>query len=130
MDWKYIAGFFDGEGSICHNGKGYRITISQTNKGVLNAIYLFIGKGQVIKVTKRKEHWKESWIYYIAKQEDVFYFLKKIENLIIVKSKQTNFTLKKLKLVLKTQRERRLKRIKMIKESKVLRKRGYTYRQI
>lgn len=54
MTWEYIAGFFDGEGSICHNGKGYRVTIVQTNQEVLDDIVQFSGVGSVIKNHKEK----------------------------------------------------------------------------
>ena len=85
MTWQYISGFFDGEGSLCHNGKGYRITIPQTSESVLQSIKTFVGSGQVIHVTKRKVHWKESWVFYIARQEDVYMFLRKIAAHVIVK---------------------------------------------
>src|SRR3989344_2656037 len=38
MTWDYIAGFFDGEGSLVHNGEGFRILIPQTHEGVLLVI--------------------------------------------------------------------------------------------
>ena len=59
MNWSYIAGFFDGEGSVAHNGKGFRITIAQTDLEILNLIKDFTGVGHVIEVTKRKKHWKK-----------------------------------------------------------------------
>ncbi|MFA6135907.1 MAG: LAGLIDADG family homing endonuclease [Candidatus Paceibacterota bacterium] len=86
MKWEYIAGFFDGEGCISHNGKGYRIAISQTNQEVLDGIVKFSKVGYVCKITKRKSHWKDSWIYYISKQDDVLYFLKRIFDYLIVKN--------------------------------------------
>lgn len=85
MTWQYIAGFFDGEGSFCHNGKGFRITISQTDENVLNEIKKFTGLGNVIKVTKRRDHWKDAWVYYIAKQEDVLTFTQNTTEYLLVK---------------------------------------------
>lgn len=87
MTWDYMAGFFDGEGSVCHNGKGYRITIAQTNEDVLKDIVSFSGVGSVVKVTKRKKHWKDSWVYYIANQKDVHFFLGNILPFLVVKKK-------------------------------------------
>ncbi len=48
MTWNYVVGFFDGEGSITKNGSGFRITIVQTNKEVLEEIKKFIQLGGVL----------------------------------------------------------------------------------
>ncbi|KKS53744.1 MAG: hypothetical protein UV20_C0046G0001 [Candidatus Magasanikbacteria bacterium GW2011_GWA2_42_32] len=130
MTWDYIAGFFDGEGSIIHNGKGYRATISQTDLDVLERIKQFLGYGQIFKTTKRKAHWKESWVYYIARQKDVYHFLVAIENHLIVKQQTASKAIPILKNKIKLQIERELKSEKNIVETKKLRKEGLTYRRI
>jgi len=130
MTWNYISGFFDGEGSIAHNGKGFRVTISQTNKEVLDAIKIFTKVGNVFEVTKRKEHWKDSWVYYIAKQEDVYYFLSKINRYIVVKKKQTELILPQLEKILKKQATRKNRRARLIRETKKLRGDNLSYRKI
>ena len=130
MTWEYIAGFFDGEGSLTNNGKGYRVTISQTNKEVLENILEYSGVGNIFKNKKRQVHWKESWVFYVAKQKDVYLFLKKISPFLIVKSKQIN---KFLPIIIKKVKEidqKKLNRKKRIKKAKNLRKKGLTYRQI
>ncbi len=67
MDWNYIAGFFDGEGSILkHDPTNYRISIPQTNEEVLQKIKTFSNMGNIFKTRKRKEHWKDSWVYSVA----------------------------------------------------------------
>lgn len=86
MNWQYIAGFFDGEGTITHNGKGFRITIPQTNELVLQKIRLFAGYGNIIYNPKRKSYWSDGWTYYIAKQSEVYKFLMKIKPFLVVKS--------------------------------------------
>ena len=130
MTWDYIAGFFDGEGSIIHNGKGHRATVSQSNLDVLEQIKQFIGYGQIFKVTKRKAHWKESWVYYIARQKDVYRFLISIEKSLIVKRETVRKAIPILKEKIKLQIERGIKTEKNIKETLRLRKQGLTYRQI
>ncbi len=130
MTWDYIAGFFDGEGSINHNGSGFRITISQTNKEVLDKIKKFTKTGNVFKVTKRKEHWKDSWVYFISKQVNVYYFLSKIENYTIVKREKTNKTILLLKDILVKQKEKQDRHFFITQESKKLRKQGLSYREI
>ena len=90
MTWEYIAGFFDGEGTISSVGDGYRVVISQTNLLVLEEIRLFVGFGNVSQVAKRKEHWKDAWIYYVARQKQVLRFLDSVEPFLIVKSQKAS----------------------------------------
>jgi len=130
MTWQYIAGFFDGEGSLVHNKKGYRIMISQTNEEVLTSIKEFIGFGNIFKNKKRQPHWLESWVFYIAKQEDVLKFLKGILPFLIVKKIQIDKALPTLtKSVIKINYKIN-RRIKRVNEAKKLREQGLTYRQI
>jgi len=130
MTWSYIAGFFDGEGSIVRNKRGFRIMISQTNKGVLEKIKKFTKSGYVIEVTKRKAHWKDSWLYYIAKQKDVYKFLTTVFPFLTVKKENASKAIPQLKTFLqkKKQKEKRLQ--ERIKISKKLRKKGLSYRKI
>jgi intein-encoded DNA endonuclease-like protein len=130
MTWEYIAGFFDGEGSLVHNGKGYRITISQTNYEVLDKIKSYAGIGYIFQNKKRKAHWKESWVYYIAKQEDVYYFIKNISPFLIVKRDLATQIIPKLILAIERGSQRKLRLKNNIIASKNLRKRGLTYREI
>ncbi|MBL7021910.1 LAGLIDADG family homing endonuclease [Patescibacteria group bacterium] len=130
MNWSYIAGFFDGEGSVAHNGKGFRITIAQTDLEILNLIKDFTGVGHVIEVTKRKKHWKDAWVYYIAKQKDVYYFLQTVHKHVYVKRGVIEETLPKLKQIVQDIDYRKTRRERLIKEVKNLRSQGLTYRAI
>ncbi|MCX6813053.1 MAG: hypothetical protein NTV77_00985, partial [Candidatus Azambacteria bacterium] len=112
------------------NGKGFRITISQTNYEVLNAIKVFTGIGYIIKVTKRKEHWKDEWVYYIAKQSDVYKFLKGTRMFLIVKKDLAEKTLPKLNEILRQQELKKKIYIQRKQRAKVLRLRGLSYREI
>jgi len=130
ISWKYIAGFFDGEGSICHNGKGFRITVSQSSYGVLKDIKVFVGLGNIFETKKRQEHWKDSWVYYIAKQEDVYTFLMRILPFLIVKKKLALKTLPELKRNVEQIKKRKNRTKKNIIQAKKLRKQGLSYRKI
>jgi len=141
MTWDYIAGFFDGEGSLVHNGKRFRILIPQTHEGVLLEIKNFIGSGTIYKVTKRKEHWKECWVYCIARQEDVLKFIKKIKNNLIkfIKKIKNNLIVKKitvlnaiprLTITLNGMVKRKKLRIDRKNTVEKLRAKGLTYREI
>ena len=130
MTWDYIAGFFDGEGSLVHNGKRFRILIPQTHEGVLLEIKNFIGSGTIYKVTKRKEHWKECWVYCIARQEDVLKFIKKIKNNLIVKKITVLNAIPRLTITLNGMVKRKKIRIDRKNTVEKLRAKGLTYREI
>ncbi len=130
MEWRYIAGFFDGEGSLGHNGKGFRITIPQANLEVLRAIQQYCDVGDIIKVTKRKPHWKDSWVYYISTQKEVYYFLQKIKPWVIVKHSLVERVLGELREYLKLVAIRKRLVKKRVERSIQLRRRGLTYREI
>ena len=60
MNWNYIAGFFDGEGTLTRTGSRYKIGITQTNKEVLEEIQSFTKIGLMHRIKKRKPHWKDA----------------------------------------------------------------------
>ncbi len=131
INWSYIAGFVDGEGSIVKNGKNdYRIAIPQTHEGVLRAIQDFTGMGNICQVAKRKAHWKESWVYCVARQEGVLFFLKRIYPYLIVKKDIARKIIPMVAKIVFNQRKNKLRLQKKIKACKFLRERGFSYRQI
>lgn len=130
MTWEYIAGFFDGEGSITYNGKGHRISIAQTNKKVLGDVARFTKIGYVISVTKRRSHWKDSWVYYIAKQSDILSFLEHTQQFLIVKRHLAHRVIKKLIININRAKKRRDLRLYRITQAKKLRLQGLTFRAI
>ena len=130
MTWEYIAGFFDGEGSLVHNGKGYRANISQTNKEVLDEIKYFSGVGLVCKITKRQAQWKDSWVYYVSKQKDVDFFVRNILPFVYVKKDKIIETIPKLDRILELQKFRSIRLVRRKKEALKLRESGLSYWRI
>jgi hypothetical protein len=130
MTWEYIAGFFDGEGSISHNGNGYRITIPQTNQEVLNDIMRFSGVGFVVKITKRRAHWKDSWVYYISRQKDVYFFIKHIAEFLKVKKNAAETVMSILEGYLADKERHDIHLDKMKDIAARMRGNGCTYREI
>lgn len=130
MDWRYIAGFVDGEGSITKNSKGYRLHIPQTHYAVLAAIKDFSGVGNIFKVTKRRDHWKESWVYFVASQENALFFISKILPFLIVKKEVALKAIQSLKARIKERRQAAKNLQIKTKKCKLLRSIGYSYRQI
>lgn len=130
MTWDYIAGFLDGEGSIINKNRGFAISISQANKNVLEKIKKFAHIGHVYKVAKRKQHWKNSWIYTITNYNDTFDFLCKIKNKLVVKKSKAQYAINALKIILSDKQKKMRRRNFRIKEAKKLRKNGDSYREI
>lgn len=130
MEWSYIAGFFDGEGSVAHNGNGFRIQITQTHYDVLERIRSFSGVGYVFTITKRKQHWKDSWIYNVAKQRDVYIFLKNVEKYVIVKRELVRRALVHLERYLSEVQARQARLEQRIAMGTRFREQGHTYRFI
>ncbi|MFH2063369.1 MAG: LAGLIDADG family homing endonuclease [bacterium] len=130
MTWEYIAGFFDGEGTISSVGDGYRVVISQTNFLVLEEIRLFVGFGNVSQVAKRKEHWKDAWIYYVARQKQVLRFLESVEPFLIVKSQKASRTIVDLQPRVRRLEVKEKNKEKKIAEVVELRENGLSLRDI
>jgi intein-encoded DNA endonuclease-like protein len=127
----YIAGFFDGEGTINNSsGNRYRITIPQTNKEVLERIKDYFGFGSIYETKKKKEHHKDAWVYSVTNNSDTLRFLTEISEDLIVKKEAVENAIVKLtmlgegkELQLKKLENDRLK-VTELKES------GMSYRQI
>ncbi len=130
MNWSYIAGFFDGEGSLTHNGIGFRITIPQTNEEVLNEIRDFTKIGNVIKLHKRKSHWKDAWLYYISSKKDVCIFLKKIVPYLEIKKISAQNAIPNLEKQLVEMKNKKMLYEKRKRRAKRLRLKGLDYRTI
>ncbi|MBI2003578.1 MAG: LAGLIDADG family homing endonuclease [Parcubacteria group bacterium] len=130
MNWDYIAGFVDGEGSITKKGNRIRILVSQTNKKVLDEIAKFSGTGFVYKVTKRESHWKDAWVYAVIGNKNVHKFLKSTKEKLIVKKKKAKSALRTLEDFFRKEKTRIGLKNYRIKTGKKLRIQGLTYRQI
>lgn len=103
MNWSYIAGFLDGEGSIRveHKIPRVRIELFNTNREVIEEIHRFLGFGNVYHIpakkrSKQKQRKDQYWLS-ITHHEDVLFFLKKVTKFLIVKKKKAEEALKLLK---------------------------------
>ncbi len=130
MNWAYIAGFFDGEGSITKNANGYRIQVVQTHEGVLQSMRVFSGIGFVVQVTKRQPHWKDCWVWGISRQDHVEKFLHHVRPYVVVKRKLLEYTLPLTRARAKKIRLARQQVQETIDRARELRKLGLTYRTI
>ena len=96
----YIAGFFDGEGSVMikisrDKKRKYKvflggiIQIVQTNKEILERIRDFLGYGYILTRSHKKHpHWKPTTTLQIQNEEQCRDFIKKMKNRTYRKHKQ------------------------------------------
>ena len=104
----YIAGFLDGEGSICihkHNTIHYRLSIIfyNSHKGVIDWLEKKLGYKSIKRsIDKRRDklHTKDNYAVYIRKNSDSLNFLKDCLNYLIVKKKQAKNAIEFLEAVL------------------------------
>ena len=78
MNWDYLAGFLDGEGSIIIKPPRVRLYISNTNKEVLEKIRDFVKCGNVygINLKNKKENWSKPYGWTICFHKDVLRILQ------------------------------------------------------
>ena len=100
ISWKYIAGFFDADGSVVFHKFQKKfdiypeIIIGNTNKGVLESIKNFTDLGYIIKTNRHKKRClgiknrKILWRYQIGVQKDIREFLKRILPFLIIKKEK------------------------------------------
>ncbi len=86
MNWEYLSGFIDGEGSIIIRPPRIRIYISNTHKEVLNQIKNFVECGNVFEVKRKlKSNWKKQYGWTICNHKEVLKILKELKNRLIIK---------------------------------------------
>lgn len=130
MTWEYLAGFIDGEGTIAKKYRGYVLHITQANFEVLEKIRCFTKKGAIYSITKRKNHWKDAWIYSSGSNENTYYILNHTAAHLIVKKQNALEALTELKVRFKELEKRDSLREDRTERAKKLRKQGLTYREI
>lgn len=72
----WVAGIIEGEGCFVFNnmnGKAIasvRISVGMTDKDVIDELLNITGIGNIRFKKKQKEHWKDSWTWFVQKQEE------------------------------------------------------------
>lgn len=69
----YVAGILDGEGSFMTATGGYtpRVQLHMTDLDVLETVQKVTGCGTIHQITKRQEHWKQSWAWRCSGKEAI-----------------------------------------------------------
>jgi len=90
MNWSYITGFFDGEGSAMMSTKNYQVSISfyNTHLATLQSIQEFIGCGRIGWIDRKtKQHGiKRQYILRISDHLDVLKLAKSLIGESIIKT--------------------------------------------
>lgn len=102
MNYDYIAGFFDAEGSIhifnnAGRSKYLGVSITNTNKKVLEKIHSFIGLGYIVKSKRNAESIKQDYkVCYKLRlsTRDAAKFLKSLLPYLIIKKRQAKLAIK------------------------------------
>jgi len=87
MNWDYLAGFIDGEGSIIIKPPRVRIYISNTDKLILEEIQKFLNCGKVYEVIRKNknEKWKRQYGWTICFHKEVLRILINLRDKLIIK---------------------------------------------
>jgi len=120
----YLAGFIDGEGSITIMKHKVRVSISNTNKEILDEIKRFIGYGYITSDKRRNPKWKIGYRYSTSNNKQSEKLLKLLCNKLIVKRDKMNQALNVLNeynQILLNRKNRMIKAKKLIEEGKGIR---------
>jgi hypothetical protein len=104
MNLSYIAGFFDGEGSVTIQKQKYKsrnrnglqlflyIKISNIDKDILEKIRAFFGTGYVCSNGRPKKNQRKSWQWQ-ASATNALLVLKKLRPFMILKTRQVDLAI-------------------------------------
>jgi len=86
MNWDYVAGFMDGEGSIIIKPPRVRLYISNTDKDVLDKICKFLKCGRVFEVKRKpNKNWSKQYGWTICDHNECLRVLKNLKGKFVVK---------------------------------------------
>jgi len=127
MNWDYLAGIFDGEGSIMYkpNG-GVCFQISNTNREVLEEIKKFLKGGYIRFYDRKPGVWKPAGVYIITDHVKVLKILNKLKTRTIIKQTKVK---EKINFIENKVWRNDILKINLIKARK-LKKEGLSYTQI
>ena len=93
-EWAYMAGLFDGEGTVRtgtnkHGSTFYRAQIGNTNQEVLLWLTEISGVGKCRKHTQSENpRWKQAYVWALDGMDKLLYFLEGIRPYVIIKRGQ------------------------------------------
>lgn len=135
MNWEYLAGLFDGEGSITVTQNNWgnvyvKVCIAQANAPFLHLVRGFLGYGEVNEQTGIKKAKTTSYTLDISRKDEVHRFLSQISPYLILRKVEAELTLPLVcesfqgRAFTDEQRLEQLSRVAEIKEAASTRRRG------
>jgi hypothetical protein len=104
----YIAGLFDGEGTVRiayqrrkHRRGGIHIGIANTNLEALEWTHAKLGIGRIETGKRKSEHWRTCYYYTITDMGEAYGFLESIKPYVIIKKKHASLALEWLEIQMK-----------------------------
>jgi hypothetical protein len=100
MNWDYVAGFFDGEGSLTfirkRRGHALRWQVANTNHEVLTRMQSFLGCGHIYTKQVDARMTKPLYNLSVFKLRDVSEILKHLSNRCVVKQQVVRDTIRRM----------------------------------
>ena len=98
MNWSYLAGFIDGEGSIIIKPPRIRLYISNTNREILEKIKEFVKCGSIYEIKRRPNpKWSQQYGWTVCYHKDCLKILKSIRNKLMIKRQLCEEAIKYIK---------------------------------
>ena len=130
IDIVWLAGFLEGEGTfgIRKNDSVY-ISAASTDIDVLEYIK-GIFEGSIYKVTKRKEHWKDAWVWTLTGNTAVKLYKKLLPRMASRRSERIDYVLTRHAKARLRQKAKKAYIYSRRERVKKLRKEGLTHQAI
>lgn len=92
----WLAGFFDGEGSIYVPQYGVEISVSNTERKIIVAIQKHTGVGRLIETRFDRENWKTKYTWRVRRYEEVEPVLKLMLPFLTIKKDKAKIALARI----------------------------------
>ena len=92
-DCIYAAGFMDGEGCITTSQNTFRVTITNTNRPILDWFLNTFGGNINNQHIPKNPRWNTAWKWVAASRKDVASFLKAVRPYLKVKASEADVVL-------------------------------------
>jgi len=97
MSWGYVAGFFDGEGSVSYEPDLYTFSFANTDRDILEEIRQFLGCGTLSTHVHQSVRRKTMYQLRIRRHEDQVRFIEGVMPYMIIKTDKASSALEWIK---------------------------------
>lgn len=80
VDWVWLTGIYEGEGSLTRNGKrtghGMQLTVTMKDEDIIRRLLSISGRGSLEgPYVRSNPNWSPMWRWAVRKRDDIFYIL-------------------------------------------------------